>query len=402
MNQSFRDIFSTFIETGDRAGPQGTEIVDMILNEGIQRNASDIHIRPYDAAIQILFRIDGILEEVLILPIHLKGEIIARIKILARIRLDDHVMPYDGRFKHQSQTVQVDIRVSMVPTQFGHNAVLRILGSKQEISLTSLGFSKTQSKLLEEAAQKEQGMIVVVGPTGSGKSTTLYSLLDLVDTKRKSVITIEDPIESTLENSIQMQVQEETGFTFEKGLRATFRQDPDVIMVGEMRDAETARIACNASLTGHLVFSTLHTKSSIDAIPRLIDMGIQQYAVASAIDLIISQRLLPLLCLMCRKETVPQIHEVVQLEKMHISEYRTFTANGCEDCSHKGYKGRIVISELLFITQTIRSCIVSKKQIHNMCVSGQNFYSMKSDVFEKCYQGLLDYRSIFLYEEIIT
>lgn len=305
-------------------------------------------------------RIDGILHTRHTLPSDVRSEIIARIKILAGLRSDEHNAAQDGRFRHTAAGRDIDVRVSVMPTYHGENAVLRLLGEGgQEMTLSDLGYATNDRAYLEELMHRNSGLVLVAGPTGSGKTTTLYTLLSCIDPSASSIVTIEDPIEYGINGVRQIPVRERTGLTFATGLRSILRQDPDIIMVGEVRDSDTAHLAVNAALTGHLVLSTLHTTDSVTAIPRLLDMGVEPYLLASTITTVLAQRLVRKTCTNCRKA----VHMAPALLDRIPETERTdvwITGAGCEACDGSGYRGRIGIYELLSVTEDLRVAIQSR------------------------------------------
>jgi type II secretory ATPase GspE/PulE/Tfp pilus assembly ATPase PilB-like protein len=312
------------------------ELVDSLISYAFERGVSDIHIDPSLEGVGIRFRIDGVLTEIDTLAKGVHEELIARIKILAGLRTDIHFVPQDGRFGFGQGLRTFDVRVSIVPTHYGENAVLRLLvGKDEDPLLCDLGFSESDENKIRRALEHRQGMILVTGPTGSGKTSTLYTLIRMLATGKTSIVTLEDPVEYALRGIRQIQIRERHGVTFANGLRSIIRQDPDIIMVGEIRDNETAQIATNVSLTGHLLLSTLHTNSALGAIPRLIDMGIDPYLVASTISLVVAQRLVRKICQDCK-------------------------GVGCAVCGKSGYKGRTVVGETLVIDEELRTYIMSR------------------------------------------
>lgn len=342
------------------------ELVDSLIIQAFYRNASDIHIDPTPHGLMVRMRVDGMLTQIDTLFSRVHEEFIARIKVLSGLRADIHFVPQDGRFHFAQGLVECDVRVSIIPTHYGENAVIRILKSVDTVpSLESLGFSLHDRERIEKGIQKHQGMILVTGPTGSGKTSTLYTLLNSQTSKENSIITLEDPIEYALPGVRQVQIQSRHGITFAHGLRSIVRQDPDIIMVGEIRDSETAVIATNISLTGHLLFSTLHTNSAIASIPRLIDMGIDSYLVASTLSLVIAQRLVRTLCISCR-------------------------GIGCPACGASGYKGRTVVSETLVIDHECEKYIMSRVSLQDMSkyLRSKGMKTMYEDGMEKVEQGI--------------
>ena len=282
-------------------------LIDCLIEKAHISQVSDIHLDPAQDNVRVRFRIDGVLQEVLELPKKIHGEIISRIKVLSKLRSDEHQATQDGRFRHVFPETEkfLDLRVSIVPTYHGENVVLRLLSDKAEnFSLESLGFSESDRKKILGAIKKPNGMILATGPTGSGKTTTLYTLIKMLNSPDVSIVTIEDPIEYAVDNIEQIQVNPHKGLTFANGLRSILRQDPNIIMVGEIRDAETASIAVNTALTGHLLLSTLHTNDAATTLPRLLDMGIEEYLVASTVNIAIGQRLVRKICEQCKEKEV--------------------------------------------------------------------------------------------------
>ncbi|MEK7177073.1 MAG: GspE/PulE family protein [Patescibacteria group bacterium] len=342
-------------------------LIDCLIERAQEVRASDIHIDPLADKVRVRFRIDGVLQDVYSFPKSIHAEIISRIKVLARLRTDEHSATQDGRLRHDlSDKKFVDIRVSIVPTYHGENSVLRLLSDKAEnFDLQSLGFSEADRKKLLSALKKPNGMILCTGPTGSGKTTTLYTMIKILNSPEVSIITIEDPIEYAVSDVEQIQVNPRTGLTFANGLRSILRQDPNIIMVGEIRDAETANIAVNTALTGHLLLSTLHTNDAATTLPRLLDMGIETYLVASTVNIIIGQRLVRKICEHCRKEA--PVSEALREDLKNHDLLRLFDKDsalyhgvGCGNCNNSGYAGRICINEVLVADDEIREAILRK------------------------------------------
>ncbi len=340
------------------------DIVDAYLAEARTRRASDIHFDPIDTHIRIRFRIDGILSDAPPLPRSIAHEVIARIKILAGLRTDEHHVAHDGRFRAYCSGTPLDVRVSITPTYYGESAVLRLLsgdGSNRDLSI--LGFSASDQSLIDSALKKSHGMILTTGPTGSGKTTTLYALLRQLHTNDVSIVTIEDPIEYAIAGIRQIPVNERSGLTFASGLRSLVRQDPDVIMVGEIRDRETADLAVNTALTGHLVLSTIHTTDAATTLIRLLDMRIEPYLIASTVTIAIAQRLVRRICEMCKEETPLSDAERESLMHMLIPQSDAlpfFRGRGCENCGGSGYRGRIGICETLLVDDIMRELVLKK------------------------------------------
>ncbi len=337
------------------------KLVNLLLIQAVKEGASDIHIEPFRDKINVRFRIDGILHKIAPPSQHLLMALISRVKILSKMDIAEKRLPQDGGFTVKVEDRLIDLRVSVVPTIFGEKAVIRIL-DKESISfeLDKLGFSQKDLTLFKKAIVRPYGLIFVTGPTGSGKSTTLYSALNYIMTPKKNILTIEDPIEYQISGINQTQVKPNIGLTFAKGLRSFLRQDPDIIMVGEVRDLETAAICIRASLTGHLVLSTLHTNDSPSAITRLIDIGIEPYLVASSLLLIIAQRLVRRLCPKCKCPT--KMPEDIAT-RYNLARHDIFEAVGCDFCKNTGYKGRIAIHEILSVSQELRQLIADRADI---------------------------------------
>lgn len=350
------------------------ELFDTIAEYAVIEGVSDIHFEPLEHEVLVRYRVDGILEDVSSLPKSILPILIARIKILSNLKIDEHRLPQDGRIKIEVNKQPVSLRISVLPTYFGEKIVARVLdeGSKQ-FTLEDLGFVGNNLKRIRMAMKRPHGMILSTGPTGSGKTTTLYTILSFLNTPKVNINTVEDPIEYAMPRVNQMQIQPNIGLNFADGLRALLRQDPDIIMVGEIRDQETAGIAVNAALTGHLVLSTVHTNDAAGAIPRLIDMGVEEFLLASSVNLIIAQRLVRKICPHCKEEeklTADQIASLKgELEKAGASSQVItqllgngifYKGKGCKRCGESGYKGRIGIYEVLEISPVLIDAISSK------------------------------------------
>jgi general secretion pathway protein E len=344
--------------------PPVIRLVNDILFRALQLRASDIHVHPYESKLQIRYRIDGILYDVLSLNRNVLPLIISRIKVMAGMDIAERRMPQDGRCSVRLGQREIDLRISTVPTSYGERSVLRLLDKSSGIyGLNELGLWDDDLKRLDSMVSRTHGIIFVTGPTGSGKSTTLYACLNRINSAEKNVITIEDPIEYQLEGISQIQVATKKGMTFITALRHVLRQDPDVIMIGEVRDQETARMAIQSSLTGHLVFSTLHTNDSAGAVSRLLDLGVEPYLVSSSLIAVMAQRLVRRICPDCRRLYVPAPHELRELglaiEQTAHTEF--FEGAGCEKCFQTGYRGRTGIYELMPITEEVRDLIYAKE-----------------------------------------
>ena len=368
------------------------KVVDLIICEGLKRRGSDIHIEPTETDLAVRYRIDGVLHDGLILPKANQSAILARLKIMSGLNITEFRIPQDGRFKIKFEGREIDFRVSSLPTNFGEKFVLRVLDKESlSIGLASLGFSETPLKLFSHALKAPFGIILVTGPTGSGKSTTLYSVINQINTPEKNIITIENPVEYQLEGITQIQVNPEIDLTFASSLRSVLRQSPDIIMVGEIRDSETADIAIKASLTGEVIFSTLHTNNSVGAITRLIDMGIEPFLVAASLVATTAQRLIRKLCPKCKEKY--KIEETV-LKKMGfpvdqgLEFYRPI---GCEHCRKTGYRGRMALLEVLSVDDTVKDMIVSRadeQKIVEYAIEHKDFKYLKEDGFKKCLKGI--------------
>lgn len=343
-----------------------TNIINSIFLQAIRRNVSDIHIQPLDTDIHIRFRLDGVLHTVQRLPKSIAGSIVQRIKIMAHLDITEQRQPQDGRMDVTIQTERSaeshSLRVSIVPVKHGESIVLRFFNIQTSaMTLEHLGFYPEEFALLQQASKIPNGLILATGPTGSGKTTTLHALIQMMNTETQNIITIEDPIERVLPNVNQIQVDYGINITFDNMLRRVLRQDPNVIMVGEIRDTETAELALRAALTGHVIFSTLHTNDSISAISRLSNMGIEHFLIASVLRYVIAQRLVRTLCSHCKiKKTVPDFFRSLQ-KKYNITSNCIYEKNGCEHCSFTGYAGRTVIAELFIINNDLEKMISEQK-----------------------------------------
>jgi len=359
-------------ELNKGSGLSIVSLVSGIIQHAHEVHASDIHIDPADTSIKVRFRIDGVLHTTHTLPREIYNEIIGRIKIQANLRMDEHQAAQDGRFRVMIEENPIDIRVSIVPTYYGENIVLRLLTDNQDqYSLEKLGYRADEAAKIMKAIKRPHGMILVTGPTGSGKTTTLYTFIKMLNREDVSIITIEDPVEYAIPGITQIQVNPKFGLTFATGLRSILRQDPDLIMVGEVRDQETAGIAVNTALTGHLLFSTLHTNDAVTTLPRLHDMGVESYLVASTVNLIIGQRLLRKNCTAC-----VEARKVTEAEKASLSDIipqslisrldTVQVGKGCEKCSNTGFSGRISINEVLLVDDVIREAILRKESVGSL------------------------------------
>jgi type IV pilus assembly protein PilB len=340
------------------------KILDTILEYASAEGASDIHCEAMEQTFLIRFRIDGVLRDILELPKKIQPAIVARIKILSQLKIDEHRVPQDGRFKFKIKDSYIALRVSLLPAYFGENMVLRILPeSARPLSLEELGITGHNLELLKRNIKKPHGMVLVTGPTGSGKTTTLYSVLTILNTTDVNICTIEDPVEYGIKRVNQTQVNPAAGLTFAAGLRSLLRHDPNIIMVGEIRDGETVDMAIQSALTGHLVLSTLHTNDAAGAIPRFLDMGAEGFLVASTLNLIIAQRLVRKICTNCIEKYTPS-EETLKYLKQFVDEHdlgeNYYRGKGCAECNNRGYKGRIGIYEILEADEEVRALIIKR------------------------------------------
>lgn len=366
-------------------------MVNLIVKEAIKQRASDIHIEPAQDHVRVRYRIDGVLRDILELPKENQNAIMVRVKIMARLDITSNLVPQDGRFKMKVSSREVDFRVSVLPTTFGQKIVLRVL-DKQSLSvgLDGLGFNPAAVETLKDMIARPFGMILVTGPTGSGKSTTLYSIINELNTVSRNIITVEDPVEYLIDGLTQIQARPEIGLTFAEGLRAILRQSPDIVLVGEIRDDETADIAIKASLTGQLVFSTLHTNDAAGALTRLVDMGVEPFLVASSLVMVSAQRLCRRIC--------PQCKAPAEIDPGTIKDYAAYIPEGtvfyagagCAHCRQTGYRGRMGITEILVIDDDIRAMLLgghSSDDIKNFARENRGMRTLWDDAMEKCLSG---------------
>jgi len=367
-------------------------LVNSLITRAIESRASDIHIEPAQNRLAIRYRIDGVLTETASPPLRLRSAIISRIKIMARLNIAERRLPQDGRIRMTVQGRDFDLRVSSIPTLHGEGVVMRILDRSSLVyDLTALGFSEDTLAPFLEVLEHPQGILLVTGPTGSGKTTTLYTCLLRLNSREKKLFTVEDPIEYQLDGVSQIQVKPQIGLTFAHVLRAILRQDPDIVMVGEMRDLETAEIAIQAALTGHLVLSTLHTNSAAGTVTRLLDMGVEDYLVTSTVTGVLAQRLVRKLCEDCRESYRPLPELAAHLRiPANGAEPMLYRARGCDRCAGIGYRGRIAVLELLVLTDAIRQLILRRatmQEIHR-AASAEGMRSMYEDGIQKALLGL--------------
>ncbi|MCP4138044.1 MAG: type II secretion system ATPase GspE [bacterium] len=367
-------------------------LVNTIIREAVNDRASDIHFEPYEKDLTVRYRIDGILYQMFTPPKRYQGAIISRIKIMANLNIAENRLPQDGRIQLKIAGKDIDIRVSTFPTYYGERIVLRLLNkSDMSFSMESLGFDDDNLDKFDKLIKKTHGIILVTGPTGSGKSTTLYSALTKLNSIEVNILTVEDPIEYQLHGIGQMQVKASIDLTFANGLRSILRQDPDIVMIGEIRDQETAEIAIQSALTGHRVFSTLHTNDAASGITRLLEMGIEPFLIASSLNAFLAQRLIRRLCPTCKaqyKPTPKQLSEL-GLKSSQLKGGKLWEAKGCEDCLNTGYKGRKGIYELLAVSPAIRKLILARAdaaQIKDMAVK-EGMVTLLLDGLDKAIEG---------------
>ena len=379
-----------------------TKIVDVVISHAITARASDIHIEPQENDLRIRYRIDGVLHSSLVVPKVVHPAIVSRIKILSNLKIDEQRVPQDGRFHMDIEKRSIDFRVSTLPTVNGEKVVLRILDKSGGVpTLDDLGLSGMKALRLRENITKSHGMLLVTGPTGSGKSTTLYAVLNILNKIGVNIVTLEDPVEYFIGGVNQSQINPDIGLTFASGLRSILRQDPNIIMVGEIRDRETAELAVHSALTGHLVFSTLHTNDAIGAIPRLLDMGIEAFLLTASVNAVMGQRLVRRICQDCRAE-VPLLPEVKKLFEAELAgvpkeesgelDFRSpkiFSGKGCKSCGDSGYQGRIAIFEVLPLSDTIKTEILEHKSTLAIKATAikEGMISMKQDGLLKVLKG---------------
>ncbi|MBL8014236.1 MAG: Flp pilus assembly complex ATPase component TadA [Candidatus Omnitrophica bacterium] len=384
-------------DSGDQAPI--IRMVNLVIKEAIKQRASDIHLEPTEQDMRVRYRIDGILQDILNIPKDSEGAVVIRLKIMARLDITTTQVPQDGRFKMRIASQEVDFRVSVLPTTHGPKIVMRIL-DKANLSLgfEKLGFSPKAIEIMQSNIIKPYGMILVTGPTGSGKSTTLYSIINQLNTIDKNIITVEDPVEYLIEGLTQIDVKPDIGLTFASGLRAILRQSPDIVMVGEIRDAETADIAIKASLTGQMVFSTLHTNDAAGALTRLVDMGIEPFLVASSLVMVCAQRLCRKICPYCKKPS--QIPENVLQKISHkvIPETVFYEGKGCESCRFTGFLGRIGITEILELDDPIREMLLQGKssdEIKKYAVANKGMKILYDDMVDRLIEGQTTVAEVF-------
>jgi general secretion pathway protein E len=370
------------------------KLVNQLIHKAAECGASDIHIEPFEGQLKVRYRVDGLLREVDAPPMQSTAAVISRVKIMANLNIAERRLAQDGRFKQRVRGIEYDLRVSTVPTMYGESVVMRLL-QRDAIAMdfSSLGFNAAQQETVRDVLATPHGILLVTGPTGSGKSTTLYAALQHLNQPERMIITVEDPVEYNIRGINQMQVKPQIGLTFANALRSIVRQDPDVIMIGEMRDTETAQIAVQSALTGHLVLSTLHTNDAAGSVMRLLDMGVQDYLLTSAVTAIQAQRLVRTLCTECREQYTP-IDEVIDrwgLDRFAgggaVTLYRPV---GCEHCGDTGYSGRLAILEILMMSNEIRDLVLKRCDVGDIArlAAEQGMVTMRDDGLQKAVAGL--------------
>ncbi len=390
-------LFNQIEEVGDLLDDTSdspvVKLVNLMFSQAVRDGASDIHIEPYQNSLKIRQRLDGILYDMFSPPKHVQSSLVSRVKIMAKLDIAEKRLPQDGRIELRVGNKEVDIRVSTLPTAFGERVVLRLLDkSSVLISLTELGMPEDRLKQFSEQINAPNGIILVTGPTGSGKTTTLYAALTSINNTDINIITVEDPIEYRISGIGQVQVNPKINLTFASGLRSIVRQDPDVILVGEIRDTETAEIAIQSALTGHLVFSTLHTNDAPSAITRLRDMGIEPFLLTSSIKAVLAQRLVRFLCNNCKQEYLPTPRELskIGLNTTDVEGNIIYKARGCAKCHHTGYSGRKGIFELLILSKGLRELIIETSDantIKDFAVKEESLISLNKDGARKVLEG---------------
>jgi len=402
----FEDTLDTAREESVQSAPV-SKMISVILRYAVEGSASDVHIEPMADGTRVRYRVDGVLHTSLQVPKNIHNSLVARIKVLANLKLDETRLPQDGRFRMKIDGHQVDFRVSTMPLVGQEKVVLRILDQESGLlSLDALGFVGRNLRVVEAHLKSPHGMLLLSGPTGSGKSTSLYSMLQLLNQEERNIITLEDPVEYNLQGVGQTQVHPDIGLTFARGLRSILRQDPDAIMVGEIRDNETAELAIHAALTGHMLLSTLHTNNAIGAIPRLMDMDIEPFLISSAMNLIVAQRLVRKICEYCVEEVVLPVstesdvmQEIALIPQGAIPKnisierpLKVFRGKGCQRCDESGYRGRMAILEVIEMTQRMRDIVAAEQMNQHRVVEeelrAQSMMSMRQDGILKALRGI--------------
>lgn len=390
------DIISQIEDTADLLDDTSDapiiKLVNHILSQSIKARASDVHIEPYQDSFKVRYRVDGILYDLLSPPKWIQPALTSRIKVMAKLNIAEKRLPQDGRLEVKIGSQMIDVRVSTLPTTFGERVVMRLLNKSSSIfNLNEIGLSPAQMKIMKELVRSPNGILLVTGPTGSGKTTTLYSVLASINTPDINIITIEDPVEYQLKGISQIQVNPKIELTFARGLRSIVRQDPDVILVGEIRDRETAEIAVQSALTGHLVFSTLHTNDSASAITRLVDIGVEPFLISSSILAVIAQRLVRVLCEHCKEPYKPDMAlQALGLRPDRLSKYTFYRAKGCDQCFNTGYRGRIGIYEIMIMGQQLKTLVQKTYDAYQIKQEAlkHGMVTLRRDGLEKVLRGI--------------
>lgn len=380
------------MNTTMQADAPAITIVNTLLKTAIGCKASDIHLESTQEGLRVRLRIDGILIDHQRIELSLMPQVLSRIKVLAHINIAEKRIPHDGKFSSQCDTKVVDLRVSTFPSLYGEKMVIRILDrSHNKIALESLGMQTSILEHFKQLLEKSNGFFLVTGPTGSGKTTTLYAALSYLNAPDKNIITLEDPVEYSVQGVTQGQINPEAGFTFSKGVRSILRQDPDILMVGEIRDKETARTAIEAALTGHLVLSTLHTNDAPGVIMRLMDMGIEPFLINAAVTGMLAQRLVRKICTSCKEQVVPTDHDRILLQRLGLQVDRVYKGLGCSDCLGLGYKGRTGLFELLPMSSALRSLIIHKPYFDAIYAQAHadGMHTLMQDGIQKIHDGII-------------
>jgi len=378
--------------------PTLINLVNLIISQAIHDGASDIHIEPFEREMKVKYRVDGILHEIAPPPKNLQPAIVSRVKIMAGMDIAKRHVPQDGHIRINLPDAKVDIRVNTVPTIFGESLVLRLLNkTATQISLEELGFSANTYRRYKLLLDRTYGIVLVCGPTGCGKTTTLYASLCKIYTPEKKIITIEDPVEYQLTGINQIPVREGRGVSFATGLRAILRQDPDILMVGEIRDLETAEIAIRGALTGHLIFSTLHTNDAASAVTRLLDMGVESFLIASSLQGVVAQRLVRRLCRKCREPVRPDPVLLAQFDrtKADIDDFTFYRAAGCDACKGRGYSGRVALAELLLMSEKLQQAILNREPSHAIkALARATMRTIREEGWDKICQGVTSFEDV--------
>ncbi len=387
-----------FLEAQQSDDSPVAKMVNQLLSQALQVGASDIHIDPHEHETLIRLRVDGVLRTERTLPKNMNNVLVSRIKIMSKLNIAEKRLPQDGRFKMDIDMRNIDLRVSILPTVFGEKVVMRLLDTGNVVlGIEKLGFSERNEANFRKMISNAYGIILVTGPTGSGKSTTLYTALQKLNTDEVNIITVEDPVEYQIRGINQVQVKANIGMTFAAGLRSILRQDPDIIMLGEIRDTETAEIALRSALTGHLVLSTLHTNDSVSAVSRLMDMGIEPFLVSSAVTGVVAQRLVRKICKNCSSPYEPTMEEKELFQSRGMDTSHLKKGKGCSACNNSGYRGRMAIHETLLIDDELRNMITQKMQdsAYRKYVNTKGFVSMFEDGLQKATQGLTTLEEVY-------